>query len=80
MQKQNHYSAFQYQDIHVNKFLFPQVTCVPLAQAESAQLITPTPNISSVVRVKEIPKVNTSKWRDYGCTVSGTGAAFIKKI
>lgn len=56
---QNHYSAFEYQD---------------LAQAQSAQLITPTPsNIGSVVGV------NTSKWRDYGCTISGTGATFIKK-
>ncbi|CAJ2642685.1 unnamed protein product [Trifolium pratense] len=83
----NQYSAFQHQDLNASKFLFPQpqVTCVPLAQIQSAQLIIPTPsNIGSVVGVKEIPKVNTykgnSKWKkDYGCTVPVNGATFIKK-
>jgi hypothetical protein len=83
---QNNYSAFQYQDVQASKFLFPQpqVTCVPLAQVQSAQLTIPTPNNGSVVGVKEIPKVNTfkgnSKWKkDYGCTVPVNGATFIKK-
>ncbi|GAU36794.1 hypothetical protein TSUD_395020 [Trifolium subterraneum] len=72
---------------NASKFLFPQpqVTCVPLSQFQSAQLITPTPNIGSVIGVKEIPKVNTSKgnskWKkDYGCTVPVNGATFIKNI